>query len=255
MSHSPVFIVASAYGAQRVQKHGQRLLASMAARCGASGFEIRRELFPEGDSPLDQLRAAIQENGLLAVYSAPWGIWTSGGGLNRRDLSVALAEARQASASYIKLPLGVYDPERSGIYELADFLDEAGHGSSGIQLMVENDPTPVGGNLQILRTFLENCNRGGVPVRLTFDIGNWSWTGEDAFEAAETLADYVVYVHCKQVADRAERTGPLSNDSGAAWRQVVARFPKTLPRGGEFPIVGDDLVLETDRYVRILAVA
>jgi sugar phosphate isomerase/epimerase len=71
-------------------------------------------------------------------------------------------------------------------------LEEAGH---QIQLTVENDPTASGGTLQRLRSFFENCTRKGIPIRMTFDIGNWSWSGENVFEAAEALADYVVYLH------------------------------------------------------------
>jgi len=252
MSHSPVFIVASAYGAQGVEKYGQPLLASIAARSGASGFEIRRELFPKNGAPLDQLHRAIKENNLIAVYSAPWGIWTSDGKLNREDLLVALAEAKHVSASYIKLPLGVYDPASSDVGDLGNLLEEAGN---QIQLTVENDPTAAGGNLRTLRRFFENCSKKGIPVRMTFDIGNWSWTGENVFEAAEALADHVVYLHCKEVEDHSARTGPISDDPKSAWRRVLARFPRELPRGGEFPIHGDDVEFTTQQYVRLLSLA
>ena len=252
MTHSPVFIVASAYGAQGVEKYGQPLLASIAARSGASGFEIRRELFPTGGAPLSQLRSAIEGNDLTAVYSAPGGIWTSDGKLNRKDLFVALAEAKQVNASYIKLPLGVYDPPSSDVGDLGNLLEKTGN---HIQLTVENDPTAAGGNLRTLRTFFENCSKKGIPVRMTFDIGNWSWTGENVFEAAEALADHVVYLHCKEVEDHSARTGQISDDPKSAWRQVLGRFPRQLPRGGEFPITGDDLEFTTEQYIRLLSLA
>jgi sugar phosphate isomerase/epimerase len=254
MSNSPVFIVASAYGAQVVERHGQPFLASMAAQSGASGFEIRRELFPESDVPLDQLRRAIKESDLIAVYSAPapWAIWTSDGKLNRKGVVAVFDEAKQSGASYVKLPLGFYDPLSSDVDELGNCLKEVGH---EIQLTVENDPTAIGGNLRTLRSFFENCSRKGIPVRMTFDFGNWSWSDEDVFEAAEALADYVVYLHCKEVEDRSARTGPISEDANAAWRHLLARFPRELPRGGEFPIVGDDLGLSTKQYIRMLSVA
>jgi sugar phosphate isomerase/epimerase len=252
MSHPPVFIVASAYGPEGVETYGQPLLATMAARSGASGFEIRRELLPEVDAPLDQLRAAIKENVLIAVYSAPWAVWTSDGKLNRNEMRLVLGEAKQVGASYIKLPLGVYDPLSSDIDELENFLDEAG---DHIQLTVENDPTALGGSLRTLRSFFENCTRKGISVRMTFDIGNWSWSGENVFEAAEALADYVVYLHCKEVEDRSKRTGPISDDPKSAWRRVLARFPRELPRGGEFPIHGDDLEFTTRQYVQLLSLA
>lgn len=118
----------------------------------------------------------------------------------------------------------------------------------------ENNPTAAGGNLRRLRSFFENCTRKGIPVRMTFDIGNWSWSDENVFEAPEALADYVVYLHCKEVEDRSART-PISDDAKAAWRHVLARFSRELPRGGEFPIAGDDLGLSTKQYVRMLSLA
>jgi len=252
MSNSPVFIVASAYGAQVVEIYGQPLLASIAAHSGASGFEIRRELFPEGDVPLGQLRTAIKESNLIAVYSAPLGMWTSDGKINRNQVLAVFDEAKQVGASYIKLPLGFYDPLSSDVDELGDSLKEAG---PQIHLTVENDPTAAGGNLRRLRSFFENCTRKGIPVHMTFDFGNWSWSDQDVFEAAEALADYVVYLHCKEVEDRSAPTGPISGDANAAWRHVLARFSRELPRGGEFPIAGDDLRLSTKQYVRMLSLA
>jgi hypothetical protein len=118
MSNSPVFIVASAYGTRVVEKYGQAVLASIAADAEASGFEIRRELLPEGAVPLDQLRTAIKKNDLIAVYSAPWGIWTSEGKLNRNEVLAVFDEAKQVGASFLKLPLGVYDPLGSDVDEL-----------------------------------------------------------------------------------------------------------------------------------------
>lgn len=55
MVSSPVFIVAAAFGAELAENYGQPFLASIAARSGASGFEIRRELFPNNDVPLNEL--------------------------------------------------------------------------------------------------------------------------------------------------------------------------------------------------------
>jgi hypothetical protein len=64
-----------------------------------------------------------------------------------------------------------------------------------------------------------------------------------------------VYLHCKEVEDRSKRTGLISDDSEAAWRRLLTRFSKELPRGGEFPIAGDDLESITRRYVRMLSIA
>jgi sugar phosphate isomerase/epimerase len=152
------------------------------------------------------------------------------------------------------MPLGAYRPVISDLDELKACIEDAGGAELPFQLTVENGPTVQGGNIRTLRSFFDNCAIQGIPVRMTFDIGNWSWCGENVFEAAEALTEFVVYLHCKQVNDRFKRTGPLTHDPEAAWRQVLARFPKELPRGGEFPIVGDDLEISTKQYVRELSI-
>jgi hypothetical protein len=60
---------------------------------------------------------------------------------------------------------------------------------------------------------------------------------------------------CKEVEDPSARTGPISDGAKAAWRHVLARFPREIPRGGEFLIAGDDLGLSTKQYVRMLSLA
>ncbi|GAA3325523.1 hypothetical protein GCM10020331_057780 [Ectobacillus funiculus] len=47
---------------------------------------------------------------------------------------------------------------------------------------------------------MKNAAASHVPVKkMTFDVGNWAYTGEDVYEALEQLRPYTVYVHLKHV--------------------------------------------------------
>jgi sugar phosphate isomerase/epimerase len=252
-----VFVAASVYGAELVQKHGQSYFAELAARCGAAGFEVRRELFLEEEPPLDALREVLKENALRCAVSASVEIWSPEGYLNEEQLYQTLIEGRQLGASYVKTTLGTYIPGRSNLNALKLCLEKADYFNLPIQLTVENDQSNHGGNAQILRGFFDDCALVRIPVSMTFDVGNWLWAGEDICLAAEILADYVVYVHFKWSEERngQKAAAPLFDDEQAEWREVLPYFSKNLPRVIEFPVIGEDLEQLTKKYVQLLELA
>ncbi|SDN70968.1 sugar phosphate isomerase/epimerase [Bacillus sp. OK048] len=252
---SPVFIVATTYNRDLAEEYGQAYLASAAGKCGASGFEIRRELFNYDDIQFDELIGVRDKYDLSFVYSAPFPLWTSDGNLNKSEFSRVLEEAKQVGAAYVKVPLGAYEPKINNIDQLKLCIEEAGYMHLSIQLTVENDPTAFGGNMQILRQFLDDCAQVGIPMKMTFDIGNWSWVGANVFEAVKTFMNDVVYVHCKQVDDSSNPTGTLTEDDKGSWKEVLSSFPKNLPRGGEFLIRGEDVENSTKDYIKLLSLA
>lgn len=252
---SPVFVASSVYGAELVEKHGQAYFAAMAARSGASGFEIRRELFPSGEIPYEELHAVIQENNLQSAYSVPVELWANDGKLNRHELLLALQEGLRLGVSYVKTTLGNYQTEHSDLHDLRSCMEEAGCLTHPIHLTVENDQSNHGGSAIILRQFFDDCAANNIPIRMTFDVGNWCWTDENIMKSAEMLADYVVYVHFKWAEVRIDRkvAVPMPEDKGAMWREVLSYFPNNLPRVIEFPIVADDLEQATKHYVHLLS--
>ncbi|SIS02379.1 Xylose isomerase-like TIM barrel [Peribacillus simplex] len=187
---------------------------------------------------------------LLYVYSAPFPMWMTNGELNKDEFSHVLEEAKQIGASFVKIPLGAYEAETDIIDKLKTCIDEAGYLNLPIQLTVENDPTTYGGNMRVLRQFLDYCAQKDIPIKMTFDIGNWSWVGEDVFETAKTFMNDVVYVHCKQVEDYSN-----TEDDNGTWRKVLSYFPKNLPRGGKFLIIGDEVENSTKQYIKLLSLA
>jgi sugar phosphate isomerase/epimerase len=125
-----------------------------------------------------------------------------------------------------------------------------------VALLVENDQTAHGGALAPMARFLAAARDIGLPVGLTFDIGNWRWVGEDAQQAARLLAPYVRYVHCKAVLEDGGRLSARAvSEDDPAWRAVFAHFAPGVQRAIEFPLEGVDLVAETGRYIQMLEAA
>lgn len=243
----PVFVVTSAYGAERVRQSGQGAFIGLAARAGAGGVEIRRELFDGASRPLAFLREQLRTHALEAVYSVPEALWQPDGSLAREVLLQALAEADALGARCLKFSLGHYGPA-SPLADLAVCLD-----GQQVRLLVENDQTPHGGSIARLGAFFDACNAHGVSVGMTFDTGNWHWSGESAQEAAAALGPHVEYIHCKgaQASARGWRACPPEAGAGD-WRDLLSRLPAAVARAIEFPLVGDEPVELTRHYVTML---
>jgi 2-dehydro-3-deoxygluconokinase len=192
---------------------------------------------------------------LFSVYSVPLNIWKENGELNEQVIRTAINRAVELGAKFVKLSLGGYDPLKSNVNGLKELLLELDIENQKLQVTVENDQTCFGGNVRNLYEFLEQCSVNGVPVGMTFDIGNWSWTGEDAYKAAETLGKYVVYIHCKHAEFNSSEwiTLPLPSGENSKWRDILSILPKDVPRAIEFPIHGENLEQVTGEYVKLLA--
>ena len=122
--------------------------------------------------------------------------------------------------------------------------------SAKIELVIENDQTPAAGTLPALQDFFASANAQGLFLGMTFDMGNWHWTGECPLQAAAALAPQVRYVHCKGVQRLPNRwvAVPLS-ESSAPWRAVLRALPANVPWAIEYPLIGDDLLAVTRREI------
>jgi sugar phosphate isomerase/epimerase len=245
-----VGVATSAYGADLVREYGQAHFVPIVARAGAAAIEIRRELFTGDDLGLDALRKVIEAERLFSVYSAPVELWDSEGVLNRDLMEAMLAEASQLGALFLKVSLGHFEGE-SDLAALKRLREQA-----PVPFAIENDQTRHGGRIEPVARFLAACREAEIPLGLTFDMGNWRWTGCDVDQAADSLASYVTYVHCKGVHDDngKHRAVPLeAGDPG--WRALFGRFPHRVLRSIEFPLIGDDLEAVTRRYVELVGSA
>lgn len=165
-------------------------------------------------------------------------------------LQTVMAEAMQLGARYLKVSLG-HAPAQLDLAALESLL-----AGSTVPLLVENDQTSHGGNPAAMARVLSAAAAAGIPLGMTFDMGNWHWAGADPAAAAALLAPYVRYVHCKAVSNKAGTLGPIPlSDTDPKWRELFSCFPHGVQRAIEFPLVGSDLVAVTRHYVGMLAPA
>jgi sugar phosphate isomerase/epimerase len=229
-----VIVPLNAYDRFEVLKKGQTSFIRHIAESGAFGIEIRRELLSDQDPPLDSIRKEIEQYQLFTVYSAPIELWKKDYGLNEKELNEIFHEGIALGAKWIKVSLGHFHKGQSNVIELNTFLNQ----HQGIQLLVENDQTLHGGNINQLTFFFESASEQDTPVKMTFDAGNWYYSGQDVDDALSKLSPYVHYLHLKQVEDDHGEfiTVPLQKDGSHSWEKVMNSLPSEIAKALEFPI-------------------
>lgn len=230
-------IVASAFGARAVRERGHAAWLDMVAGAGAAGFEVRRELFAhEADASLEALRAlgaATAARGLWAVYSTPAALYCEDGTVNATALAAAHAEADALGARWVKLQLGGFLRRADGA-----MIERIGAGRSA-RLVVENGQRAEDGRIAHFLALFAALEREGTPrvLGMTFDIGNWLWSGDAPLDAAVALARYVEYVHCKSSEGQGTRRFPVApSPDDPLFRALFDILPRRAPRGIEFPL-------------------
>lgn len=244
-----VLISLSSYGAAEVHRHGQLRFARLAHDAGADGVEVRGELLVDAARELPELARAVSGASMQVVYSSPEGLWRPDGTLDRPAVDRALEAAAMLGAPRLKMSVGGFDARSPAtLPALQERL-----GASGIELLVENDQTTCAGTLPALQRFFATAASHGLAVPMTFDMGNWHWTGECPLLAAQALAPQVRYVHCKGVQRLPSKwvAVPLA-DSAAPWRAVLRALPASVPWAVEYPLAGDDLAAVTRAAVEHL---
>ncbi|CAG8865417.1 hypothetical protein PS627_01333 [Pseudomonas fluorescens] len=248
MTLHPVSISLSSYGAELVRERGQAAFIPVLAQAGARLIELREELMAEHEH-LD-LQPAIADHGLECVYSSPLELWQAGQVEPSAHLAIALQRASTCGAKWLKVSLGFF---HSGcdLQSLARALED-----QPVRVLVENDQTVQGGRIDALEQFLTLARQHGIPVGMTFDIGNWQWQAQSALEAAQRLGRFVEYLHCKAVARSASgklvAVTPSTSDL-EAWQSLLVCFPRGLVRAVEYPLQGHDLLAITRAEVLKLA--
>jgi len=244
---SAVLVSLSSFGAAEVGRRGQLWFTRLAHEAGADGVEVRGELLRDFGRHVDKsgesgeigdLAAGVREMNLRVVYSSPEGMFGGKGELDAAAIERSLGVARGLGASRLKMSIGNFGPASNAFLPaLRKQLNE-----SAIELVIENDQTAAAGTLGALRKFFSASDAAGLMLPMTFDMGNWHWTGECPQQAASVLGPRVAYVHCKGVQHQAQRWAavPMSRSS-AAWRSILGALPAGLPCAIEYPLIGDDL--------------
>jgi sugar phosphate isomerase/epimerase len=242
----PILISLTAFGAAEVRRHGQRWFTELSHAAGADGVEVRSELLVDAATELPAIARAVRDAGLRVVYSSADDLWTADGALDESALESALAAARALGAPRLKMAMGGFGPASyRTLAALRGQLDTA-----KVELVIENDQTPAAGTLPALQDFFSVANGQGIFLGMTFDMGNWHWTGECPLQAAHALAPQVRYVHCKGMQRQPQRwvAVPLA-ESSAPWRAVLRALPADVPWAIEYPLIGDDLLAVTRREI------
>ncbi|MBC2677364.1 sugar phosphate isomerase/epimerase family protein [Pseudomonas baltica] len=244
----PVSISLSSFGADHVRTQGQASLAPLVAQTGASHIELREELFDDFDAP--SLRSAIAAQELTCVYSSPLELWQPGQAAPNPQLQLALARASACSAIWLKVSLGFHSTA-SDLHLLHDQLRD-----QPVRLLIENDQTAHGGRIEPLVDFFTAIARQGVPVGMTFDIGNWQWQQQSVSSAAQQLGRFVEYIHCKAVqrttTGKLVATPPELTDLHQ-WARLLGHMAPGLVRAIEYPLQGSDLLAVAKAQVATLA--
>ncbi|WP_061161335.1 sugar phosphate isomerase/epimerase family protein [Caballeronia temeraria] len=245
-----VVIVASAFGADAIRRDGHSVWAAAAARAGAGGFEVRRELFAsETDAQvgaLAQLGERIRGQGLWAVHSTPATLFRDDGSLDLDTLKLAIDEAAALGARIVKLQLGGTETSVATDAATLDRLMSA-IAESKARVVVENGQLKAGGTIGAFDAlFTALPARSGLAM--TFDTGNWHWAEQDPLDAVKRLAPYVGYVHCKAVmGEGARRFAAAPANGDARFATLLAHLPGDVPRGIEYPFIpGADASLDAD---------
>ncbi|MQA54685.1 sugar phosphate isomerase/epimerase family protein [Pseudomonas piscis] len=248
MNRSPVSISLSSYGADLVRQHGQGYFIPLVAAAGASCIEWREELL-SGENPAELAQDA-REHGLDSVYSSPLELWQPGRSEPAPELSATLQRAREFGARQLKVSLGHFN-EHHDLRCLASLLFR-----QPLQLLVENDQTAHGGRIEPFQRFFSAVETLNLPLRMTFDIGNWQWQEQSAVNAARVLGRHVGYVHCKAVRQRVDGklvAIPPGSPELHQWEQLLRHMTQGITRAVEYPLQGDDLVRVTATQVEQLA--
>jgi len=242
----PILISLSAFGAAEVRRHGQLWFTRLSETAGADGVEVRSELLVDPVTELPAIADAVHTAGKRVVYSCADDLWAADGMLDMPALDRALTAARTLGAPRLKMAIGGFGAASHATFALLqDRLQ-----STPTELVIENDQTPAAGTLAALQDFLGAAHAHGFFPGMTFDMGNWHWTGECPLQAAQALAPQVRYVHCKGVQRQPQRwvAVPLA-ESSAPWRAVLRALPADVPWAIEYPLAGEDLLAVTHREI------
>lgn len=235
----PILVSLSAFGAAEVRRHGQLWCTKLSLASGADGVEVRSELLVDPARELPAIAQAVQSSGKSVVYSSAEDLWTLDGQLNESALVHALAAAQMLGAVRLKMAIGGFSETSHATFDRLQMHLRA----TPVELLIENDQTPTAGTLTALQRFFAAAQAKDLFLGMTFDMGNWHWTGECPLQAAAALAPQVRYVHCKGVQRQPQRwvAVPLTSSS-APWRAVLRALPAHVPWAIEYPLVGDDLL-------------
>ena len=228
----------------------------IARDAGADGFEVRRELLPQGMHPseVQNLHAELALFSAPPAYSVPRPLFMRRR-LDRDFLLKAHAEAHSFGCQLVKFSAIGMEPGEQEFAALSTLLTAWQQEAPKMKVTVENDQTEASGDLALWVHFFEQAQFFHCPIWMTFDVGNWSCVGVDATEAAQLLGRFVAYIHVKAVERKEDQWIARPIHASSSPHPVLRYLASTAPRALEFPIDSPDqetLVTTLRAYIKQL---
>lgn len=194
--------------------------------------EIRREYIRDFSSELTHTAEKAEKLNLILFYSVPSSLFVSGE-INK-NLEMYLEEAHILKSKHLKLILGDFtDFNELIVAELKNILNKYPE----MKLSIENDQSKKGGSAESLSIFIMNAHKYEIPLSVTFDTGNFIYIGEVPEQAAMILADFVDFIHIKNVEIQKDGSIQLTlfDKGDINMSTVLHAFPNNIIAAIEYP--------------------
>lgn len=213
----------------------QAELLLKAKELGFNKVELRREYFKDINEEIPVIKKIAEENELELFYSVPDEVFVNQE-INPKLIDY-LTEANQLGVKHIKWNIGDFHAN-SSLTNLRALTEK------GVEINIENDQTQTSGTIQAILTFMEAVKRAQLAIGYVYDLGNWRFVGESEEAAAEKLAEYVRYIHVKDVAYENDQPQAAELDKGVIeWRKILEMLPQDVPVAIEYPTTSKEQIV------------
>ncbi|BCA85214.1 hypothetical protein EsVE80_07370 [Enterococcus saigonensis] len=223
--------------AKKIENGAQQneLFAQIAA-LGFQAVEIRREYFKDITKEIPLIKKEAERLQLELFYSVPDEVYINGE-VNPK-LKRYIDEANSMGVKQIKWNIGDFTGELH-LKEMKALVDK------GVAITIENDQTQTSGTIAAIKKYMTAVKATDLGIGYVYDLGNWRFVGQDEVKAAEELAEYVHYIHVKDVRYENDQPQATGLDHGVIdWRKVLGILPANLPIAIEYPTTTDEEILE-----------
>ncbi|MEA5084808.1 MAG: TIM barrel protein [Lachnospiraceae bacterium] len=191
----------------------QEVLFPMLAAEGFNEVELRREYIKDIEKELPLIEKSAKQNEISLLYAVV-DTYYKEGILDKKSVNQYIHEAKVMGAKTLKLMPGDFTSLSKEDSVYFNKLED-----NGIQLLLENGQksTP-----ETMKAFVEQCEKHGIDMKITFDLGNWVWSNQDIPMVAEILKPWVYAVHLKDGAnvDGSLKVVPIG-EGVTDWKKVV----------------------------------
>lgn len=216
----------------------------VALDAGADGFEVTQDLLPLALTP-DELPPLLE---LLARFVAPPVLKMReplfrAGQPQTQLLEPALLQAQVYGCELVVWPLGELRKVDDSVQPLESALAALGQRAPGVRFLVANDATPSQTDLATWNALFERAATWPRPLGMSFELGNWTCTGEDTVEAAQKLGRFVQFMRVAGATFQDGRCVAQPIRPSQTVFPALQSLPPRAPRAAAFPLAAPDRAL------------